>query len=83
MPDDRSRVLQGICQICEQMFGEPDLTGEENFFELGGTSLDAIEMITILKESHGFVVEYQNVFEARSLAELADVVPIDAKPLSE
>lgn len=72
MPEDHRRVLEAICQICEQMFGETDLTGEENFFELGGTSLDAVEMITILKENHGFVIEYQHVFEAESLAELAD-----------
>ncbi len=72
MPEDRSRVLGAICRICEQMFGEPALTGEENFFELGGTSLDAIDLITILKESHGFIIEYQDVFDATSLAELAD-----------
>jgi acyl carrier protein len=79
MPENRSRELGAICQICEQMFGEPALTGEENFFELGGTSLDAIELMTILNENHGFVIEYQNVFEARTLAELADQVMGDCK----
>ena len=79
MPEDRSRALGAICQICEQMFGEPALTGGENFFELGGTSLDAVELITILKESHGFVIEYQDVFEAKSLAELAGEVLRDCE----
>jgi nonribosomal peptide synthetase protein BlmIV len=72
MPEDRSRVLGAICQICEQMFGEAALTGAENFFELGGTSLDAVDLITMLKEDHGFVAEYTDVFEADTLAELAD-----------
>ncbi len=79
MPEDLGRVLRAICQICEQMFGEPDLTGDENFFELGGTSLDAVELITILKENHGFVIEYQDVFEAKTLAELAGEVLGDCK----
>ncbi len=79
MSEDRSRALGAICQICEQMFGEPGLTGDENFFELGGTSLDAVELITILKENHGFVIEYQNVFEANSLAELAGEALRDCK----
>jgi acyl carrier protein len=80
MPEDRRRLLEAICQICEEMFGESGLTGEENFFELGGTSLDAVEMITMLKEDHGFVVEYLAVFEARSLTELADEVMRDRRP---
>jgi acyl carrier protein len=79
MAEDRQRVLEAICQNCEQMFGEPALTGEENFFELGGTSLDAVELITILKESHGLDIEYQDVFESRSLADLADRVLKDCK----
>jgi nonribosomal peptide synthetase protein BlmIV len=72
MPEDRSRVLAAICQICEQMFGESALTGVENFFELGGTSLDAVEMISILQAKHGLVIEYSDVFEAETLAGLAD-----------
>lgn len=78
MPEDHSRALKAICQICEQMFGETDLTGQENFFELGGTSLDAIEMMAVLKESYGLVIEYHNVFEARTLAELAAEALTDA-----
>lgn len=78
MTEDRSPVLAAICQICEQMFGEPDLTGAENFFELGGTSLDAIELITMLSENHGFVIEYGDVFEAETLAELAGKVASDS-----
>lgn len=74
MPEGSSRILGTICQICEDMFGEPALTGDENFFELGGTSLDAVELITILQENHGLVIEYEDVFEAKSLAELADGV---------
>ncbi|HXS66675.1 MAG TPA: phosphopantetheine-binding protein [Streptosporangiaceae bacterium] len=77
MPEDRSRVLEAICKICEQMFGEAALTGAENFFELGGTSLDAVELISILKENYGFVAEYTDVFEAETLAELADRIPGD------
>jgi acyl carrier protein len=84
MPAERRQVLDAICQICKQMFGEPDLTGEENFFELGGTSLDAVELITILNEDHGFVIEYQDVFEAKSLADLADEVLADtANPVPD
>jgi hypothetical protein len=55
MPEDRSRVLAAICQI----------------FELGGTSLDAVEMISILQAKHGFAIEYSDVFEADTLAGLA------------
>jgi len=77
MAEDRSQVLGAICQICEQMFGEADLTGAENFFELGGTSLDAVDLIAVLKENHGFVAEYTDVFESETLAELADRIPGD------
>ena len=72
MGEDRDRVLGAICQICEQMFGEPALTGAENFFELGGTSLDAVELTAMLKENYGFVIEYSDVFEAETLAQLAE-----------
>ena len=78
--EDRDKVLGAICQICEQMFGESALTGAENFFELGGTSLDAVELISILKEDHGFAAEYQDVFEAETLAELADQILGDCQP---
>jgi acyl carrier protein len=74
MGEERERVLGAICQICEQMFGEAALTGAENFFELGGTSLDAVELIAMLKENHGFVVDYAEVFETETLAELADEI---------
>jgi len=80
MPEDASRMLGTICQICGAMFGEPALTGEENFFELGGTSLDAVELITALQEDHGFTIEYEDVFEAKSLAELADEALRGRKP---
>ncbi len=77
---DRDRLLAAICQICEQMFGESALTGAENFFELGGTSLDAVEMVTMLKENHGFVIDYAHVFETETLAELADQILGIANP---
>jgi acyl carrier protein len=80
MGEDRDGALKVICRICEQMFGEQDLTGAENFFELGGTSLDAVELITVLKENHGFLIEYANVFEAETLAQLAGEIAGIARP---
>jgi len=36
-----------------------------------------VELISILKENYGFVAEYTDVFEAETLAELADRIPGD------
>lgn len=71
MPDNPRRPLEAICRICGEIFGESNLTGPENFFDLGGSSLDVVELIAALEEEDGYELDYEDVFNAETLTQLA------------
>ena len=46
---------------------------EDNFFDLGGTSLTAIQVVARLREQFGYEVEVEDLFQAATVEQLAEV----------
>ncbi|GLY04042.1 MULTISPECIES: acyl carrier protein [Actinoplanes] len=68
-----SRLTQ-VLQAAGEVFGGP-VTADDNFFDLGGDSVAAVEFATLLEDARGDEVDPELVMAARSLAALARSLP--------
>ena len=60
-PSSKTQLL--IADIWKSLLGLEEIGINDSFFELGGTSLKAVEMISRLKNDHGLLVSVINLFE--------------------
>lgn len=60
-----------IVEIFRSVLKSDDCSVDDNFFEIGGTSLSASNVVMQLK-SEGFKIEYQDIFDYQTAEELAD-----------
>lgn len=68
---DPDRALGAILQLCSRLLEKEDLAPAKNFFELGGSSLDALELVSALHKEHQLATTLEDVFSAPSLGHLA------------
>lgn len=66
----QSRVTSIVCAL----LGIAEVRPEDNFFLLGGHSLLGAQMITRLRETFGVQLSLRNLFEAPTIASLAEVL---------
>ncbi len=66
-----SEILTAITAICAELLQNDDISGKDNFFMLGGTSLNVIELADQLMEKYGLEVSLDSIFSADTLADLA------------
>ncbi len=62
-----------IMEVFRSVLKTEDCSVDDNFFEIGGTSLSASNAVMQLK-SAGFPVEYQDIFDNQTAEELAEYV---------
>jgi len=60
-----------VASIWEECLGITDIGLNDNFFDIGGHSLIAVKMITMLEKKAGFRLPISSLFKAPTIAELA------------
>lgn len=70
---EQPRILDAIIAVCCTILGDDEILGTDNFFALGGTSLDAIFLIETLLSQFGVVASLDDVFEAEDIRSLAQL----------
>jgi acyl carrier protein len=63
--------LLAIIDVCREMFATSDIAADDNFFMLGGTSLNVIELTEKLLGRYQVDLPLDAVFACETLAELA------------
>jgi acyl carrier protein len=67
------RVLMVVLAEVRKIFGDCEVSADENFFALGGSSLDAVELAACLESEYGLKIGIAELFAAETLAEIAAV----------
>lgn len=60
-----------IAAVWKAVLGLPEVTASDDFFELGGTSLHALEMIVRVSDGFGLLIPEAIAFKDRTIGELA------------
>jgi hypothetical protein len=72
--DDRAAADDSLAAVLKEtrnILGDAPVCAADNFFTIGGTSLDGLELASRLQAEHGLEVDLADVFAAGSLAEVA------------
>jgi thioesterase domain-containing protein/acyl carrier protein len=64
----RSRIEAGLAEIWQELLGLKQVGIQDNFFNLGGHSLQAIRLASRIQDKFGFEVSVRDVFEAPTIA---------------
>ncbi|MCC6436795.1 MAG: amino acid adenylation domain-containing protein [Acidimicrobiales bacterium] len=64
-------VEETVCELWAQALGIDRVGALDDFFELGGTSLDALEMVVLLSETYEVTIPDERAFTHRTPRELA------------
>ena len=67
-------VEEALAELWAQILGVERVGADDDFFDLGGTSLDALGMIMNASETYGIKVPDEDAFRHRTVSELAVVV---------
>jgi acyl transferase domain-containing protein len=70
----RTETEHAVAAIWQEILGIAELGVDDNFFELGGHSLLATAVIGRLREKFGLDVPLQVLFDAQTVASMADVI---------
>jgi acyl transferase domain-containing protein len=70
-PDDAASRLR---QIWATVFGSGEVSDEDDFFALGGDSLQAVELLGLVQDIFGIELDAAVVFDAPTVTELAAVI---------
>lgn len=69
-----SRVEKLISGIWQTLFGLDYISVHDDFFDLGGNSLHAIQLISRLREELGVELPLTSLYEASTVAQLAKII---------
>ncbi|HEX6525920.1 MAG TPA: amino acid adenylation domain-containing protein, partial [Streptosporangiaceae bacterium] len=79
----RSDSERVITRICAEVLGLDRIGIHDNFFELGGDSILSIDVVFRIGETFGVRLPVRAVFDARTAANLAELLPAQARPSEE
>ena len=63
-----------IEEIWQEQLGIDMIERRENFFELGGNSLIAVQIIARIRDELGIGLSAQDIFKAPTIAKMADLI---------
>ncbi|MCQ2176957.1 MAG: amino acid adenylation domain-containing protein [Bacteroidales bacterium] len=75
----KKSLEQEICELFKSVLSLEDFYADDNFFEMGGTSLSASKVIMQLM-SKGIKVEYQDIFDHPTPEDLSEYIESQRKP---
>jgi phthiocerol/phenolphthiocerol synthesis type-I polyketide synthase E len=67
----RARLERRLSEVWSTVLNVGDVGPDDDFFELGGTSLQAMQIIGLTEETFGVLLSVSSVLEARTVAEMA------------
>lgn len=67
-------VRAGVAEVWGRVLRLDGVPDDANFFELGGSSLAAIHVVSLLKERYDVALDVTDVFENDDLSALAELV---------
>jgi acyl transferase domain-containing protein len=73
----RNQVEQDVAEVWQQLLGVAPIGIHDKFFELGGHSLLAIQLLSRLREMYRLEIPVQRLFEAPTIAQLAESIERD------
>jgi acyl transferase domain-containing protein/acyl carrier protein len=68
-------VEEQVGAVWSELLGVDDLSRHDNFFDRGGDSLVALQVISRLRQIYGFDVAIRELFGRQTVAELAALLP--------
>ncbi|NRR34219.1 hypothetical protein HSX11_29015, partial [Oxalobacteraceae bacterium] len=69
---------QALAAVWAEVLGLAQVGRHDNFFELGGNSLGVMSLAGQLRQRHGVSIALRAVFEAPTIAELANTAALQA-----
>ncbi|MEJ1355066.1 MAG: amino acid adenylation domain-containing protein [Candidatus Sedimenticola sp. (ex Thyasira tokunagai)] len=70
----RNKTETKLADIWAQVLAKNNLSVNVNFFELGGNSLLAIRMLSLVEQQFGVHIPIHDIFEANTIECLADII---------
>ena len=70
----RNPVESKLCEIWEQLFGQKNISIEDDFFELGGRSLMGIQLFAAIESKMDKVLPPSTLFEHSTIYEIAQLI---------
>jgi phthiocerol/phenolphthiocerol synthesis type-I polyketide synthase E len=67
-------VTSRVSEILGTALGRAPLAPEEDFFELGGDSLAAIEVAATIEDEFGYELSIEDIFRVSGAADLSNLV---------
>lgn len=64
-------ALVAVVAVCGKLFGGRGLSGADSFFDLGGNSLDAVELVAALEEEYSLSLQLADLLESKTLVDIA------------
>jgi phthiocerol/phenolphthiocerol synthesis type-I polyketide synthase E len=74
--DELTELEQQIIHIWEELFGIQSISLDDNFFELNGNSLLAIQLMSQVREKFGIEIELESMFDDPTVAGLVGQVTV-------
>ncbi len=70
----RTPVERTLADMCGQVLGIARTGNHDNFFELGGNSVQATQLVALIREAFQIEFPLRSIFEAPSVARLAEKI---------
>ncbi|MFI7503297.1 acyl carrier protein [Streptomyces sp. NPDC049687] len=64
-------IRNGLSEIFGRVLQQPTIPTDVSFFDLGGSSLAAIQIVSMVEERHGVSLDVLEVFGTEGLEELS------------
>jgi amino acid adenylation domain-containing protein len=81
-PQDQDALAQRLRSLWTRLLNSPKIDPEHNLFECGGSSLDAIRLISAIEKEFARSVPLQSVLRGQTFSEMAAVLRVpDVRPV--
>ncbi|SET05013.1 acyl carrier protein [[Clostridium] polysaccharolyticum] len=67
-------IESGLYEIWKNILGKDNFTIEQDFYDIGGVSLQAFKMLAEIKKTYGVQIELMYILEDISIQSLAKLI---------
>lgn len=73
-PVDAEETTQRVASLYSRVLEIPEISADDDFFTVGGTSLSALTLLDLIVEEFGVQVPVRTFYQATTVSELAHEV---------